>query len=163
MRWQKEKKKKWRYIRNHRTGPPSKRAKIKSNQFTTLLNFPFSSLECYIERSRSFFWCSSSKPKALLWALCCMFCTERWQVALWWSKTSLNVIGGPDEGLQSRSKRNRVANSVCDRQGLHVLGDAVYVGDVRSFLWVRVDAHIYQFSQLVEKKDKNMLIHNTDP
>lgn len=33
-----------------------------------------------------------------------------------------------------------------------MLGDAVYVGDVRSFLWVRVDAHIYQFSQLVEKK-----------
>lgn len=64
------------------------------------------------------------------------------------AKQALNDICGPDEGLKSRSKKNRVADSVCDRQGVHVFGDVIYVGDVRPFLWVGVDAHIYQFSQL---------------
>ncbi len=68
------------------------------------------------------------------------------------AKQALNDICGPDEGLKSRSKKNRVADSVCDRQGMHVFGDVIYVGDIRPFLWVGVDAHIYQFSQLEEKK-----------
>lgn len=100
------------------------------------------------------FRCSSSKPKALLCASRCVVCFVRKNARLHYdgAKQALNVIGGPDEDLQSRSKRNWVPNSVRDRQGLHLLGDAVYVGDVRSFLWVGVDAHIYQFSQLEEKK-----------
>lgn len=49
-----------------------------------------------------------------------------------------------------------MADSVCDGQGVHVLGDAVYVGDVGPFLWVGVDAHIYQFSQLGRRKIKEL-------
>lgn len=32
---------------------------------------------------------------------------------------------------------------------LHVFGNVVHVGDVRPLLWVGVDAHIYQFPQLL--------------
>lgn len=35
------------------------------------------------------------------------------------------------------------------RHVLHVFGNVVHVGDVRPLLWVGVDAHIYQFPQLV--------------
>ncbi len=77
------------------------------------------------------------------------------------AKPALNDICGPDEGLKSRSKKNRVADSVCDCQGMHVFGDAIYVGDVRPFLWVGVDAHIYQFSQLEEKKKIRQNINNS--
>lgn len=59
---------------------------------------------------------------------------------------------GQARAFESKSKKDKKADSVCDGEGLHVLGDAVYVGDVRPFLGVGVDAHIYQFSQLRKRK-----------
>lgn len=37
------------------------------------------------------------------------------------------------------------------RHALHVFGNVIHVGDVRPLLRVRVDAHIYQFPQLVAR------------
>lgn len=51
----------------------------------------------------------------------------------------------------------RGTDSVGKSQGVHVLGDVVHVGDVRPLLRIRIDAHIYQLSQL--QKETQAEVH----
>lgn len=42
------------------------------------------------------------------------------------------------------------------RDGLHLLGDVVHVGDVGPPLGIGADAHIYQLSQLKEREEHGL-------
>lgn len=63
-----------------------------------------------------------------------------------------DICGNVGQAFESKRRRKKKADSVCDGESVHVLGDAVYVGDVGPFLGVGVDAHVYQFSQLGKRK-----------